>query len=138
MIIHIRNYRKIKNNKFFFGLDNNIAKLYLRKTYTNIFLTLTDINNKVIICRTPATAERLWNKRSIINIYAMERIIYDMCYLLKLFKIQYVHLVLKSRAKAHAFFLLEKLKNYGIIIKSMKLKKVFSHNGVRGKKFRRI
>jgi len=35
--------------KFFLGDTVKTAHLHLRKTYANVFLTLTDLNNKVII-----------------------------------------------------------------------------------------
>jgi len=31
--------------------DNRTAKIYLKKTWSNIYLTLTDLKNKVIICK---------------------------------------------------------------------------------------
>lgn len=37
----------IKNTNFFFGLsEQNLACLYLRKTFSNIFVTLTDLHHK--------------------------------------------------------------------------------------------
>lgn len=45
--------KRIKSNKFFFGSGNyKYGHLYLRKSFSNIFLTFTDSNNKVIICKT--------------------------------------------------------------------------------------
>lgn len=41
-----------KNNNFFLGKSRNFGRLYMRRTYSNIFITLTDMNNQVIICKT--------------------------------------------------------------------------------------
>ena len=46
---------KLKSkNHFFFGFKKefNVARVFLRRTYTNIFITLTDLHDKVIVCKT--------------------------------------------------------------------------------------
>jgi ribosomal protein S11 len=48
----IKKIKKIKN-KFYFGLKSlKKGRLYLRKSFSNIFLTFTDLKNKVVICKT--------------------------------------------------------------------------------------
>jgi len=56
---------KIKKNKIFsFGLNQDMAKIYIKKkTYTNIFITLTDMDNKVVICKTSGSSDIYKNKR---------------------------------------------------------------------------
>jgi len=48
--------KKVKiKDKFNFGIKKykfNMGRLYLRKSFSNIFLTFTDLSNKVIICKT--------------------------------------------------------------------------------------
>lgn len=48
---------KLKRYKHFkFGkLDK--ARIHLRRTFSNLFLTLTDLNHKVIICKTSGSLE---------------------------------------------------------------------------------
>lgn len=43
-----------RKNHFFFGFrrDCKVARIYLKRTYTNIFITLTDLHSKVIVCKT--------------------------------------------------------------------------------------
>lgn len=44
---------KIKKRKhFFLGKFGNTGCLYLRKTFSNIMVTLTDLRRKVIVCKT--------------------------------------------------------------------------------------
>lgn len=48
----IKKIKKIKN-KFYFGLKSlKKGRLYLRKSFSNIFLTFTDLKNKVVVCKT--------------------------------------------------------------------------------------
>jgi ribosomal protein S11 len=48
----IKKIKKIKN-KFFFGFKTlKKGRLYLRKSFSNIFLTFTDLKNKVVVCKT--------------------------------------------------------------------------------------
>lgn len=41
-----------KKNHFNLGLNQDVGRIYLRRTFTNILLTLTDLDNKVIVCKT--------------------------------------------------------------------------------------
>lgn len=41
-----------KKNHFNLGINNDIGRIYLRRRFTNIFVTLTDLDDKVIICKT--------------------------------------------------------------------------------------
>ena len=43
--------------------DNKTAKIYLRKTWSNIFITLCDLKNKVIICKTSGNSKISESKR---------------------------------------------------------------------------
>lgn len=44
--------RLVKKNHFFFGPNSAVGLLYMKKSNSNIFLTLTDLNHKVIVCKT--------------------------------------------------------------------------------------
>jgi ribosomal protein S11 len=41
-----------KKNHFFFGLKTKVGLLYSKKSNSNIFLTLTDLNHRVVVCKT--------------------------------------------------------------------------------------
>lgn len=53
--------KKIKiKKKFNFGIKRykfNVGRLYLRRTFSNIFLTFTDLSNHVIVCKTSGILE---------------------------------------------------------------------------------
>jgi ribosomal protein S11 len=135
----VKNKYKIKKNKnFFFGLENNIAKIYIKKTYSNIFVTLTDLNNKVIICKTSGSSDIYKNKRKKKISQAVEKIVYNINNFLKLYEIKYVEIILKMKIKSHIYILLEKLNYFGIIIMSICSLKILPHNGVKGRNERRL
>ena len=46
-----------RRNHFNLGDKQKVGRIYLRRSYTNIFLTLTDLDNKVIICKTSGNLE---------------------------------------------------------------------------------
>jgi len=130
---------KIKKNKIFsFGLNQDMAKIYIKKTYTNIFITLTDMDNKVVICKTSGSSDIYKNKRKKKIAQAVEKIINNINNFLKLYKITKIHIILKMKIKAHIYILLEKLNYYGLIILSISSLKILPHNGVKGRNLRRL
>jgi ribosomal protein S11 len=97
-------YKYLKLKKFNFntiGTDLKIAKIYIKRTYTNIFITLTDINNKVIICKTSGSSDKIYNKRKKKIAQAVEKIIFRIKKYFKLYNIMFLHLILKMKVKAH-------------------------------------
>lgn len=119
--------------------DNRTAKIYLRKGWSNIFLTLTDLNNKVIICKTSGNSKISESKRRKKIAMAIEII---MKYLynetILLFNIRNIEIILKMRVRSHLYTLIKRLKYYKINIVSIISKKKIAHNGIRKKKLRRI
>ena len=100
--------------------DNRTAKLYLRKTWSNIFITLTDLRNKVIICKTSGNCNISHSKRRKKIAMAIETIIkylYDES--ISLFNIKNIEIILKMRVRSHLYTLLKRLKYYKINILSL-------------------
>lgn len=129
-------YLKIKNFKL--GNKFKTAKIFIKKTYSNIFITLTDLNNKVIICKTSGSSEKIYNKRKKKVAQAVEKIVFKIKHYLNLYNILYVHIIIKMKIKTHIYTLLTKLKLYGINIISLKSKKILAHNGIKGRNLRRL
>lgn len=132
---------KLKNKKthFFFGeLKNKIGNIYIRRTYTNVFITLCDLNNKVITCKTSGSSDKFTNKRRKRISQAVEKIILNIKKTIKLYNITKLHVILKMKVKSHVYTLISKLKYYGIIILSICSKRKLSHNGVKGRNIRRL
>jgi ribosomal protein S11 len=119
-------------------IKNKIAKIYIKRTYTNIFITLTDLDNKVIICKTSGSSDTILNKRRKKIPQAVEKIAAGINNYLKLYNITHIHLILKMRIKSHVYTLLSKLYSYGIIISSITSKRLIAHNGVKGRNLRRL
>lgn len=129
-------YLRIKNFKL--GNKFKTGKLFIKRTYSNIFITLTDLNNKVIICKTSGSSEKIFNKRKKKVAQAVEKILYKIKNYLNLYNIMYIHIILKMKIKTHIYTLLTKLKLYGIHIVSIKSKKKLAHNGIKGRNLRRL
>lgn len=137
-----KNIYQIKEEKNFVFNSKSIliktANIYIRRTYTNIFITLTDLNNKVICCKTSGSSDNIKNKRRKKIAQAVEKIIYNINSFLKLYEITHLHLILKMRIKSHVYTLLSKLHYYGLNILSISSKRLIAHNGVKGRNLRRL
>lgn len=133
-----KKFRLKKNKNFFFGLKKNLAKIYIRKTYSNIFITLTDLRNKVVICKTSGSSDVFKNKRRKRIAQAVDKIIQNINNYIKFYNITHIHLILKMRVKSHVYALVKNLYHYGIIILSICSRRIVAHNGVKGRNLRRL
>jgi ribosomal protein S11 len=131
-------FKNYKNHFFFGSTKQNFGKLYIKRTYTNVFITLCDLNSKVIACHTSGSTEKLRNKRRKRIAQAVEKIILKLYKIIKFYKIVKIHIILKMKVKSHVYTLINKLKHYGLEISSVCSLKSIAHNGVRGKKLRRL
>jgi len=134
----IKKYKyKFRKDHFFFG-NKKVVNLYIRRTYTNIFVTLCDINNKVIICKTSGSSDNIRNKRRKRIAQAVEKIILHIRKMIRLYNIININLILKMKIKSHVYTLLSRLKYYGLNILSISIKRPIAHNGVKGRNIRRL
>jgi ribosomal protein S11 len=136
-----KKYRlKKKKTHFFFGRKKNkkIGRIYIRRTFTNVFITLTDLKNQVVTCKTSGSSIYHTSKRRKRIAPAVEKIMVYVKKYLRLYNIQYIHIVLNMRIKSHVYTLLTRLKYYGVVIVSMISKRNIAHNGVKGRKLRRL
>lgn len=133
---------KLKNKKFFrlggTG-EYKIANLFIKRSYTNVFVTLADLDNKVIACVTAGSADtsitnRRWKRAPI----AIEEIVIALNAFFRRYNVRFVNIILKMRAKAHVYTLLTKLAYYGLTVLSIKSRKFLAHNGVKGRRLRRL
>jgi ribosomal protein S11 len=131
-------YRHEKNHFFFGNLKSKIAKIFIRRSYTNVFITLSDLNNKVIICKTSGSSDSYTNKRRKRISQAVEKIMNGIKKVIKLYNIVKLHVILKMKVKSHVYTLLSRLKYYGLIILSICSKRKLAHNGVKGRNIRRL
>jgi ribosomal protein S11 len=136
MLIKKYKYR-FKKDHFFFG-NKKIINLYIKRTFTNIFITLCDLNNKVIICKTSGSSDNIKNKRRKRIAQAVEKIIFHIRKIIKLYDIININLILKMKVKSHVYTLLSRLKYYGLNIMSISIRRAIAHNGVKGRNIRRL
>jgi len=136
MLIKKYKYR-FRKDHFFFG-NKKIINLYIKRTYTNIFITLCDLNDKVIICKTSGSSDNIKNKRRKRIAQAVEKIIFHIRKIIKLYDIININLILKMKVKSHVYTLISRLKYYGLNIMSISIRRAIAHNGVKGRNIRRL
>jgi ribosomal protein S11 len=132
---------EIRQNKtFIFGdLKHKKANIYIRRTYTNVFVTLTDLNNNVVICITSGSADKaVTNRRKKRIAQAVEEIIKCMRVFLNTYEIRFLNVILKMRVKGHVYTLISKLREAGLIILNISSRRLIAHNGVKGRRLRRL
>jgi ribosomal protein S11 len=130
-------HKEVKD--LYLGLSYKTANIHIKRTYTNIFVTLTDLNNNVIVCVTSGSADNtITNRRRKKIALAVEKIVSTLNYFLKLYEIKYLNIILKMKAKAHVYTLLSKLVYFGLVILSICSRKLLAHNGVKGRRLRRL
>jgi ribosomal protein S11 len=131
-------YKKKKTHFFFGNYVKKVGKLYIRRTFTNVFITLTDLNNKVIVCQTSGSSDIYENKRRKRISQAVEKIMVHINKYIKLYKLSFFHVVLKMKVKSHVYTMLSKLSFYGLGVLSLNIRRSIAHNGVRGRNLRRL
>lgn len=132
---------KVKNpiqSKFNLGSSNVLACVHLRKVHSNIFITVTDLDYKVIICKTSGSSGILNLKRKKRAPYAIEAIAKTLNPYFKSYNIRRVYIILKMRIRAHLYILLRELAFYGIEVVGIKSRRKVSFTAVKGKKIRRV
>jgi ribosomal protein S11 len=113
------------------------ARLYINRSFSNIFITLTDSNNKVVICKSAGNAGIDGNKRRKTAIQVIEPIVNQLCAYFELYSVHKINIIVKYDMTAHLNKLLRELKLVGIEINSIKVLVKFAHNGVRARKIPR-
>jgi len=100
---------------------------------------LTDLKNKVIICKTSGNSKISESKRRKKIAMAIETI---MKYLynetMVLFNIRNIIIILNMKVRSHLYTLIKRLRYYKINIISIISRKKIAHNGIRKKKLRRV
>jgi len=128
----------IRKEHFNFGETNTVGLLYLKRSFSNVFLTLTDLDNKVILCLTAGSSGITGSKRKKKVPQALETIVSQMSEFLKLYELTQVRIVLKMKMRAFFYTLVRELEFYGFEILGVKIRRRIAFNGVRGRKLRRI
>ena len=130
----------MKIRRFFFGRLKHRKKacLFLKIKHSNIELTITDLKKKVVVCRTPASCGLKITKRRKKAPHSVEPLVNNIILFFKRFDIRFVHLIIRNKITRHVRFLIKELLFYNLKVKSFTVLKKKSHNGLRGRKLRRI
>lgn len=121
-----------------FLIPEKTAIIYSNKSYTNIFITLTDLKRRVIISKSSGMSAGIsHSKRRKIVPQAVEFITKDLYKYLKLYGIKIVRIILKIKVNVLFHYLLKELAYYNIMVKSFSIRRPVASNGTRGRKIRR-
>lgn len=130
-----------KTNNYLIGYLSRTRRrhllLHMRKTRTNIFFTLTNLNaNKVFFVITAGLC-CYGNKRRKNSLQTVELMIDKLLIFLRRYNIKGLHIKLKSKLPSYLRTLVKDFKYRGFSILSFEDLKKVAHNGVRVRKIRR-
>ena len=114
------------------------ALLIIKKTHSNIFLTLCDIKKKVIVCKTSGSSRVGRKKKLKRSPQAIEGIMPYLRWYFDFYKISALKILLDTKISAHVYILIKELGLIDIDIISFLDIRRLPHNGMRQRKMRRV
>ena len=127
---------KLKKKEIF-NFHGSTGRIFLKSTFSNLIITFTDMDNKVIICKTSGSAGIIGNKRRKRMPQAIETIMTAVIPYIKLYQVTNIEIVLKMKIKNYFYALLKELQYHDIFITSYIVRRRIAFNGQRGRKIRR-
>jgi ribosomal protein S11 len=127
-------------NKFVFCLHHSEPSqglLFLRKSFTNIFLTLTDINKKVVFALSAGQCVEKNNRRGKVAPFVIEAMAARIIKVLQAFNIKFVTIIMRTSLRVHVRILVSKLIRERYQISSILDRRITAHNGVRARALKR-
>ena len=136
VVVKVKN---IKMNKsiFYFSKDKT-AILVLNKSFSNVFITMLDLNYKFVICKSSGVCHLGNQKKIKKSSQIIETIIDNFISIFELYDIKHFNIILKVKFTNHVVILVKELTDRGYIIKRFLNRIRVGHNGMRGRKFRRV
>lgn len=121
-------------------LEEKVGNIFLKIKYNNMFLTLTDLNNKVIKCESAGSSLHIRNKRKKRIIFTVENMALNLNNIFKQYNIKFLNIIsfIRLRGKGHFKKLIKKLKELDILILKITSRRIIAHNGVKGKNKKRL
>lgn len=114
------------------------AKVLFLRRHSNFFLTLLDMNNKVICCKTAGCHSFCSNKKRKTSFQAIECVVNLLSPFLKLYFIGSIMFVFRDLDEDICYRLIDYFQSMGIKILGLKFLMKNPHNGVRGRVLRRV
>jgi ribosomal protein S11 len=118
--------------------NRTVGKLYFMRTYNNIFLTLTDFTDKVVATISGGQCSPNNNKRLKKAAHMIPNLIMKLKPIFHYYQINAMLLCLKSKGGLYISSIIEELKLIDIFLLKIIDRRKRAHNGVRGKKPRRV
>jgi len=115
-----------------------VARIFFKKSRSNFFITLTDINNNVIVSKSSGCVLSSNSKRRKKSPQAVEDIMRSLKPYLVIYNITHIEVILRQRINIFIHFLVKELEVYGVNILDFKLKLNHVYNGMRKRKLRRL
>jgi ribosomal protein S11 len=128
------------NKIFIFNNKNlkNVANIIVNRSFSNIFITITDLKQRVVICKSSGSSGVGHLKKSKKSPQAIENIVNALIPYFELYKIQNFNIILKVRFSSHVILLVKELHDRGYNIIQFMTRLKVGHNGMRGRKLRRV
>jgi len=130
-------FYKLRSPQDFSFLRTNYCKIFLKHTFTNIMVSLTDNNNKLISCQSSGSSGVTGTSRRKTAPQAIELIVKKLYPSFVKRKIRAIELVLTRKVSQAAHYLVRELGYYGIRIAIIRRRRICAHNGVRRRKLPR-
>ena len=132
----------IKKNHFIFNENNfslkNKAIFTFNESYSNIFITLLDLNKRVICTKSAGMANLGNSKKKKLSTQTIDILVKQLLIYLRLYKIEEVSIIIKAALDKFFFTFVHKLNYFGISISNFILYKKIPHNGMRSRKLRKV
>jgi ribosomal protein S11 len=126
----------LKKSHFFFGKLPYLAFLTIKRTYSNIFISLLDKHFSVIITKSSGISG-ISSKKKKKSPQAVETIMRAIIEYIKIYSINSILIILRCKVSAHVHTMIKELVIAGIKIEGYYDKRIVAHNGMRGRKMRR-
>lgn len=123
------------NGKF---IKSRYCKIFVRKSFTNFFITMTDIKNRVILTLSLGLTSKSNNRKKKLSYDNFLQLINRLLRRLKFLKINYVSVVLRSNMNWQILMLFNELNRNNIFIFKTLKRILVAHNGVYNRHTRRI
>lgn len=130
----------VMRKKFVFCLRKGGERkmlLFLRKSFTNIFLTLTDLNKRVVYALSAGQCVEKNNRRGKVAPFVIEAMSVKILKVLAAFKVRSVTIIMRTSLRVHVKILISKLLMERYNISSIKDRRITAHNGVRSRALKR-
>lgn len=129
----------LKSNRiFYFSKKGGLAYVHLSKSHSNIFVTLTDLKKRLLVCVTSGSSGIIGSKRQKKAPMALENIVKKCLPVFEKYRINSIKIILRSRISSLYYSLCKELKFHGFKIVGVIVRRKMAFNGVRRRKLRRV